>query len=195
VVSAAACLGLLALASCSHAASGAQAGTSAAVGNSPVQVPLPMTVSVSFAYPKNITPTQHMLLATAEQALRAQLHAIYDANPDDPMLKRYWSGRAYDEIRGQVNQWVITGHVPFGVVVVTRTTATPGVGPVSASKVSYCVSLTRVVRGVTRTHVVGAPVEPPGTPGTRETLTVTRPAHHHWTASDIHDVVESKACA
>jgi hypothetical protein len=68
------------------------------------------------------------------------------------------------------------------------------VAAVPTSRVSYCVSLTRVLRGVTRTHVVGAPVEASGTPGTRETLTLTRLRHHMWAAIGIIDIAESKAC-
>jgi hypothetical protein len=109
------------------------------------------------------------------------------------VLQRFWSGRAYGEIRGQIEQWVRMGQVPVGVVVVTR--AQVDVDAVPTSRVSYCVSLTHVLRGVTRTHMVGSPVQPPGTPGTRETLTVRRERRGTWQAVDIVDIAESADCA
>jgi hypothetical protein len=156
-------------------------------------IALPETIGISFRHPRPASQTEHQILYTLQQSLRAQLHAEYGPGASDPLLGAYWSGSALAAVRREVSEWTDRGEQPVGVLDVTQTSYSfvPAGGPVT---VSYCASWADVARGNATTHLVGSPVQKRGTAGTYTALTVVRATDGRWRVTDISEVVRSPAC-
>jgi hypothetical protein len=158
------------------------------------RITLPTTMGLAFNHPKPGNRTEHQVLYTVQQSVRAQLHAEYGSGPSDPTLSAYWSGGALDAVRNDVSSWAKVGEQPVGVLVVSRVTYTPP-DPAGTAVVSYCASWQNVLRGNATTHVVGSAVQKAGTPGTYTTLTLTRAANGRWKVSGLTEAAHSSTCA
>lgn len=156
------------------------------------RITLPETVDLSFHHPQVTGRTEHEVLFTVQQALRAQLHAEYSTNTD-PLLAVYWSGSALAAAHDEIAVWLTKGEQPVGVLVITDTAYT---APNSAgvAGVTYCASWSDVVAGKANTHVIGGAVQPTGSPGTYTTLTLTRAAGHRWQIMTLTATADSPRC-
>ena len=156
------------------------------------RITLPETVDLSFHHPQLTGRTEHEVLFTVQQALRAQLHAEYSTNTD-PLLAVYWSGSALAAAHDEIAVWLKKGEQPVGVLVITNTAYTE---PNSAgvAGVTYCASWSDVVAGKADTHVVGGAVQPTGSPGTYTALTLTRAAGHRWQIMTLTATADSPRC-
>ena len=157
------------------------------------RITLPTTVGLAFNHPRPTTRTEHQILYTVQQSVRAQLHAEYGPGPTDPLLPVYWSGSALTAVKHDVATWTGKHEQPVGVLVVSNTAYT---APTSAAKatVSYCANWRHVVRGNATTHVVGPSVQKPGTAGTYTTLTLSKDTNGRWQVSDMKQAEHSPKC-
>jgi len=158
------------------------------------RITLRTTMGLAFNHPQPGNRTEHQVLYTVQQAVRAQLHAEYGAGTADALLSAYWSGNALAAVRSDVASWAKQGEQPVGVFVVSDMTYTP---PDATGKaiVSYCANSLNVLRGNATTHVVGSAVQKAGTPGTFTTLTLARAANGRWQVSDMAEAAHSAKCA
>jgi hypothetical protein len=162
--------------------------------HSDTRITLPITMSLSFEHPTPTTRTEHEVLYTVQQALRAELHAEYGTGTDDPMLSQYWTDSGLTSAQSNVTAWVARDEQPVGVLVVTGTSY---LAPDAAgtATVSFCVGWTDVLRGDTKTHLVSSPVQKPGTPGTFTVVSLNRAADHRWRAARRTETLRSARCA
>jgi len=157
------------------------------------RITLPTTMGLAFNHPKPGNRTEHQILYTVQQAVRAQLHAEYGPGTADPLLSSYWSGDALTAVRADVSDWSKKGEQPVGVLVVSTMTYTPPDGSGRAT-VSYCASWENVLRGNATTHVVGSAVQKAGTPGTYTTLALARIGKGRWQVSNMVEAAHSEKC-
>ena len=157
------------------------------------RITLPTTMGLAFKHPRPTNRTEHQVLYTVQQSVRAQLHAEYGPGANDPLLSVYWSGAALAAIRHDVSTWPAKHQQPVGVLVVSNTAYTP---PNSSGKatVSFCTNWRHVMRGDAKTHVVGPAVQKANTPGTFTTLTLTRAADGRWQVSNMTEAAHSPKC-
>lgn len=157
------------------------------------RITLPTTMGLAFKHPRPQNKTEHQVLYTVQQSVRAQLHAEYGSGAKDPLLPVYWSGAALTTIRHDVSTWSGKHQQPVGVLVVSNTVYTP---PNAAGKatVSFCTNWRHVMRGDAKTHVVGPAVQKANTPGTFTTLTLTRATDGHWQVSSMAEAAHSPKC-
>lgn len=167
--------------------------TAPAAGPVDERITLPTTMGLAFDHPRLANRTEHQILYTVQQSVRAQLHAEYGAGAADPLLPAYWSGSALTAIKTDVAAWTAKHEQPVGVLVVSNTTY---MAPGTAGKatVSYCANWRHVVRGNATTHVVGSAVQKPDTPGTYTTLTLSRDQHSRWQVSGMKQAEHSPKC-
>jgi len=157
------------------------------------RITLPTTMGLAFVHPLPANRVEHQILYTVQQSVRAQLHAEYGSGAADPLLPAYWTGSALTIIKGDVAMWANKHEQPVGVLVVSNTKYTPPDAAGNAT-VSYCANWRHVVRGNPRTHLVGAVVQKPNTPGTYTTLTLARDVRGRWQVSGIKQAEHSPKC-
>jgi hypothetical protein len=162
-------------------------------GYEDTRITLPETVDLSFHHPQRTDRTEHEVLFTVQQALRAQLHAEYSSYTD-PLLSVYWSGAALSSAQSEITTWLKKGEQPVGVLVITDTAYTaPTTAGVAA--VTYCAGWSDVVTGQADTHVVGGAVQASGTPGTYTALTLSRADGHRWQVTTLTATANSSHCS
>jgi len=157
------------------------------------RITLPTTMGLAFVHSPPANRTEHQILYTVQQSVRAQLHAEYGSGASDPLLPVYWSGSALTTIKGDVATWANKHEQPVGVLLVSNTKYTPP-NATGMATVSYCANWLHVRRGNARTHVVGSVVQKPGTPGTYTTLTLARDTRGRWQVSAIQQARHSPEC-
>jgi hypothetical protein len=158
------------------------------------RITLPTTMGLAFKHPRPTNKTEHQVLYTVQQSVRAQLHAEYGAGANDPLLPVYWSGAALTTIRHDVSVWSAKHQQPVGVLVVSNTTYSPP-NAAGTATVSFCTNWRHVMRGDAKTHVVGPAVQRPNAPGTFTTLTLTRSTGGRWKVSNMTETAHSPKCA
>jgi hypothetical protein len=153
--------------------------TSNAAAHQDSRITLPVTVGVAFHHPALDDRTEYGVLFTVQQAMRSMVQAEYSANGQDGELSQYWSGSGMTAVDSQIRQWISKRQQPVGMIVLddTQYTAADGGRPAT---VSFCADWSHVVRGESRTHVVGAAVQAKGTGPTFERLGVARSADKRW---------------
>jgi hypothetical protein len=172
---------------------GKGSGNGPGPGYEDTRITLPETVDLSFHHPQRTDRTEHEVLFTVQQALRAQLHAEYSSYTD-PLLSVYWSGAALSSAQSEIATWLKKGEQPVGVLVITDTAYT---APTSAgvAAVTYCAGWSDVVTGKADTHVVGGAVQASGTPGTYTALTLSRAGGHRWQVTTLTASADSSHCS
>jgi hypothetical protein len=157
------------------------------------RITLPVTVAVAFHHPVLATRTEYAVLFTVQQAMRSMVQAEYAGNGQDPQLAEYWTGAGLSSVTAQIKQW--TGHQqqPVGTIVLEDTQYSQAVGGHSA-KVGFCADWSHVVRGESRTHVVGAAVQPKTAHSTYEQLGLTRQPDRRWKVSALTATPNAPQC-
>jgi hypothetical protein len=148
------------------------------------RITLPVTVAVAFHHPVLADRTEYAALFTVQQAMRSMVQAEYSGTGQAPELAEYWTGSGLTAVSTQIRQW--TGHQqqPVGTIVLEDTRYTPAKGGRSA-KVSFCADWSHVVRGESRTHVVGAAVQAKSAHSTYEQLGVARQSDRRWRVDSL----------
>lgn len=179
---------------------GGAAGTGPGYHDS--RITLPGTVSLSFPRVKSTDRTEHEVLSTVQQALRAQLHSAYTAgtaanSSADPLLSLYWSAPALAAAQNEMTAWVKKGRQPVGVLVITGTayTAPDATGK---SVVDYCANWSGQAAEKSGTHATRgttAAVPVVSTLGTYNTLALMRVDKHHWQVQTLAASKNSANCS
>lgn len=169
-------------------------GTPAAAVHRDSRITLPVTVSVAFHHPMLASHAEHEVLFTVQQAMRAMVQAEYTSDGQDPELSQYWQGAGLTEAKAQIRPWVAHREQPVGVIVLSDTQYTAPVdhGP---AKVSFCADWSDVVRGDSRTHVVGAAVQPKSVHPSYEELGLRRGYDHRWRVVALSVTPDSPHCS
>jgi hypothetical protein len=157
------------------------------------RITLPVTVGIAFHHPKLGDRTEYEVLFTVQQAMRSMVQAEYSADGRDAELTQYWSGAGLTAANAQIRQWVAAKQQPVGVIVLEDTRYTPAASRTSAT-VSLCADWSDVVRGESRTHVVGSAVQGKGTRPTYEKLSLTQAADQRWRVNAMTLTPNSPAC-
>jgi len=157
------------------------------------RITLPVTVGVAFHHPNLANRTEHAVLFTVQQAMRSMVQAEYSNNGQDTELAEYWSGGGLTAVRTQIRQWTSHQQQPVGMIVLENTTYAAASGSRPAS-VGFCADWSHVVRGESRTHVVGAAVQSKGARPTYEQLGVARGADQHWRVDSLSLSANSSKC-
>jgi len=157
------------------------------------RITLPVTVAVAFHHPVLSTRTEYAVLFTVQQAMRAMVQAEYAGNGQDPQLADYWTGAGLSSVTTQIKQW--TGHQqqPVGTIVLENTQYSQPIGGHSA-KVGFCADWSHVVRGESRTHVVGTAVQAKTAHSTYEQLGLTRQPDRRWKVSSLTAIPNAPQC-
>jgi hypothetical protein len=157
------------------------------------RITLPVTVAVAFHHPVLATHTEYAVLFTVQQAMRSMVQAEYTGNGQDPQLAEYWTGSGLTSVTTQIKQW--TGHQqqPVGTIVLENTQYSPVVGGRTAN-VSFCADWSHVVRGESRTHVVGAAVQTKAEHSSFERLGLTRQPDRRWKVSSLNVTPNAPQC-
>jgi hypothetical protein len=140
---------------------------------------------VAFHHPVLATHTEYAVLVTVQQAMRAMVQAEYQApTAPDPELSEYWTGSGLSSVSTQIKQW--TGHQqqPVGTIVLENTAYSPIKGG-HAARVSFCADWSHVVRGESRTHVVGAAVQAKTAHASYEQLGLAKQADRRWKVNSL----------
>ena len=157
------------------------------------RITLPVTVGVAFHHPTLANRTEYAVLFTVQQAMRSMVQAEYSSNGQDTELTEYWSGGGLKAVQTQIKDWVSHQQQPVGVIVLDNTKYTPASGTRPAS-VTFCADWSHVVRGESRTHVVGAAVQSKGAHPTYEQLGVARGTDKHWRVNSLSSAANSAKC-
>jgi hypothetical protein len=177
--------------------SGIGANDGAGPGYQDTRITLPETVDLSFPRMQKTDRTEHEVLFTVQQALRAQLHAEYTANTaTDPLLAMYWSGSALASAQGEIAAWTKKGEQPVGMLVITNPAYTAP-NPSGVAAVSYCASWADAptVTATASAPVVADPVQPTAAAtGTFTTLSLTRTGGHRWQVMTLDSAAGSAHC-
>lgn len=170
------------------------AGATAAAVHQDSRITLPVTVGLAFHHPMLASRAEHEVLFTVQQAMRAMVQAEYTSNGQDPELTQYWQGVGLAEATAQIRPWVAQREQPVGVIVLSDTqyTAPAGHGP---AEVSFCADWSDVVRGDSRTHVVGAAVQPKSVHPTYEELGLRRGYDGRWRVAELSVTPDSPHCS
>jgi hypothetical protein len=158
--------------------------TTATASHQDQRITLPVTVAVAFHHPVLADRTEYAVLFTVQQAMRSMVQAEYTGSGKSTELADYWTGPGLTEVSTQIKQW--TGHQqqPVGTIVLETTQYTPAKGGRSA-KVDFCADWSHVVRGESRTHVVGAAVQAKSVRSTYEQLGVARQSDRRWKVDSL----------
>ena len=158
------------------------------------RITLPVTVGVAFHHPNLSNHTEYAVLFTVQQAMRSMVQAEYSATGQDTELAQYWSGSGLTAAQTQIKQWVGHQQQPVGMIVLddTKYTAASGKRPAT---VSFCADWSHVVRGESRTHVVGSAVQSKGARPAYEQLGVARGTDKHWRVSSLSITPNSSQCS
>jgi hypothetical protein len=157
------------------------------------RITLPVTVAVAFHHPALSDRTEHAVLFTVQQAMRSMVQGEYAGTAKDPELTEYWTGTGLTEVDAQISQW--TGHQqqPVGTIVLEDTEYTP-LDNGHAAQVGFCADWSHVVRGESRTHVVGAAVQPKTAHSTYEQLGLVRESNRHWAVDALTVTADAAQC-
>lgn len=157
------------------------------------RITLPVTVGLAFHHPLLASRAEHEVLFTVQEAMRAMVQAEYTSDGHDPELAQYWQGRGLTEASAQIRPWVLHRQQPVGVIVLSDTqyAAPERNGP---AQVSFCADWSDVVRGDSRTHVVGAAVQPKNTRPSYEQLGLRRAADGRWRVVSLSVTPDSARC-
>jgi hypothetical protein len=155
------------------------APTTSAAEHQDARITLPVTVGVAFHHPPLTDRTEYGVLFTVQQAMRSMVQAEYSANGQDGELSQYWSGPGMTAVDAEIRQWISQRQQPVGMIVLDDTRYTAAAGDRQAT-VSFCADWSHVVRGESRTHVVGAAVQAQGIGPTYERLGLARAADRRW---------------
>jgi hypothetical protein len=158
------------------------------------RITLPVTVGVAFHHPNLSNRAEYAVLFTVQQAMRSMVQAEYSSNGEDTELAEYWSGSGLTAVRAQIKDWVSHQQQPVGMIVLQDTQYTPASGTDPAS-VSFCADWSHVVRGESRTHVVGAAVQSKGVHPAYEQLTVARGTDKRWRVDTLSVAPNSSKCS
>jgi hypothetical protein len=158
--------------------------TTATASRQDQRITLPVTVAVAFHHPVLADRTEYAVLFTVQQAMRSMVQAEYTGSGQSTELANYWTGSGLTAVTTQIKQW--TGHQqqPVGTIVLENTQYTPAKGGHSA-KVGFCADWSHVVRGESRTHVVGATVQAKSVHSTYEQLGVARQSDRRWKVDSL----------
>ncbi|HEX4789796.1 MAG TPA: hypothetical protein VH372_15105 [Actinospica sp.] len=148
------------------------------------RITLPVTVGLAFHHPNLSDRTEYAVLFTVQQAMRSMVQAEYSTKGSDAELSQYWSGAGLSTVNAQINQWVKLKQQPVGVIVLEDTTYTAATGKRPAA-VSFCADWSNVVRGQTRTHVVGSAVQAKNAKPTYERLGLSRAKDKRWRVNSL----------
>jgi hypothetical protein len=167
--------------------------TTTAAAHQDSRITLPVTVDVAFHHPNLSNHAEYVVLFTVQQAMRSMVQAEYSNDGQDAELAQYWTGDGLTAVQTQIREW--TGHQqqPVGMIVLENTTYTPAAGNQPA-KVGFCADWSHVVRGESRTHVVGSTVQSKGIHAAYEELGVARGADHHWRVESLSITPNSPKC-
>lgn len=157
------------------------------------RITLPVTVAVAFHHPVLADRTEYAALFTVQQAMRSMVQAEYSSNGADTQLADYWSGAGLTTVQTQIKDWVSHQQQPVGVIVLDNTKYSPASGTRPAT-VTFCADWSHVVRGESRTHVVGSAVQSKGVHPTYEKLGVSRGKDKHWRVSSLSSAPNSSKC-
>ncbi|HET9168075.1 MAG TPA: hypothetical protein VFN97_01530 [Actinospica sp.] len=157
------------------------------------RITLPVTVAVAFHHPVLATRTEYAVLFTVQQAMRAMVQAEYTGNGQDPQLAHYWTGAGLTAVTTQIKQWTGRQQQPVGTIVLEDTQYTAAAGG-RAATVSFCADWTHVVRGESRTHVVGAAVQAKTANGSLERLGLARQPDRRWKVDALAVVPNAPQC-
>lgn len=158
------------------------------------RITLPTTMTLSFERPIGATRTEHEVLYTVQEALRAELEADYEDDAAGQVLAQFWSGPGLASARAAVASWTTRGEQPVGVLRITRTSyrAPDSTG---AASVTYCAGWNDVLRGDARTHTLNSAVQRAGTAGVFTTMTLHRAApDHRWLVTRRTETIRSPRC-
>ena len=167
--------------------------TSNAAEHQDARITLPVTVGVAFHHPALDDRTEYGVLFTVQQAMRSMVQAEYSASGQDGELSQYWSGSGMAAVDAQIKQWTSKRQQPVGMIVLDDTRYTAGAGNRPAT-VSFCADWSHVVRGESRTHVVGAAVQAKGIDPTYERLGVARAADKRWRVVSLSLTPNAREC-
>jgi hypothetical protein len=160
------------------------------------RITLPVTVGIAFHHPDlsaTSDRTEYAVLFTVQQAMRTMVQAEYSDGVRDAALAQYWSGAGRGAVDAQITQWISDRQQPVGMIVLEGTRYVRAAGGRTAT-VSFCADWSDVVRGETRTHVVGAQVQAKGARATYERLGLSRAADRHWRVDALALTPNSPAC-
>lgn len=157
------------------------------------RITLPVTVGIAFHHPSLADHTEYAVLFTVQQAMRSMIQAEYSDGGRDAELAEYWTGPGLTAVNTQIKQWISHQQQPVGVIVLEDTTYTRDKSGRSA-KVGFCADWSDVVRGESRTHVVGTAVQAKGARPTYEQLGVARGADRHWKVDSMTLAPNSAKC-
>ena len=157
------------------------------------RITLPVTVVLAFHHPDLSNRAEYAVFFTVQQAMRSMVRAEYSSNGQDPQLAEYWTGDGLSAVRTQIREWTAHQQQPVGTIVLENTTYTPGSGNQPA-KVGFCADWSHVVRGESRTHVVGAAVQSKGIRPAYEELGVARGTDRRWQVGSLAIVPNSPKC-
>lgn len=168
-------------------------GMKAAAVHQDARITLPVTVGLAFHHPTLANRDEHAVLFTVQEAMRAMVQAEYTADGHDPELAQYWQGRGLAEATAQIRPWVTHRQQPVGVIVISQTEYRAPVkrGP---ARVSFCADWSDVVRGDSRTHVVGTAVQPKTVRPSYEQLTLRRGSDGRWRVTSLSVTPNSAHC-
>lgn len=168
--------------------------TSSAAAHVDSRITLPVTVGVAFHHPGLADHTEYAVLFTVQQAMRSMVQAEYSATGQDGELSQYWSGTALNLVGAQIKQWVASRQQPVGMIVLEDTRYLPNRAG-RAAAVSFCADWSHVVRGESRTHVVGTAVQAKGARPTYERLGLVRGTDRRWHVVTLYLAPNSPQCS
>lgn len=169
-------------------------GATAAAVHQDARITLPVTVGLAFHHPMLASRAEHEVLFTVQQAMRAMVQAEYTSDGQDPELTQYWQGVGLAEATAQIRPWVAHREQPVGVIVLSDTQYTAPAGSGTA-EVSFCADWSDVVRGDSRTHVVGAAVQPKSVHPSYEQLGLRRGYDGRWRVASLSVTADSAHCS
>lgn len=168
--------------------------TTAAAVHQDARITLPVTVGIAFHHPNLSDRTEYEVLFTVQQAMRAMVQAEYSNTGTDSEVGQYWTGPGLSAVDVQIKQWIGQKQQPVGMIVLedTRYTAAAAHRPAA---VSFCADWSHVVRGETKTHVVGAAVQAKGAKPTYERLGLIRGTDKRWRVESLALSPNSSHCS
>ncbi|HTJ72835.1 MAG TPA: hypothetical protein VL551_35185 [Actinospica sp.] len=161
-----------------------QPTTAAVAAHQDQRITLPVTVAVAFHHPALADRTEYAALFTVQQAMRSMVQAEYTGSGQSPELAEYWTGSGLTTVTAQIRQWTAHQLQPVGTIVLEDTAYTP-VKAGRSAKVSFCADWSHVVRGESRTHVVGTAVQAKNVRPTYEELGVSRQPDRRWKVDSL----------
>jgi len=175
------------------ATAGATVSATAAAVHHDTRITLPVTVGLAFHHPALSDHTEYEVLFTVQQAMRAMVQAEYSTGARDSQLAQYWSGAGLTAVNAEIKQWTAHKQQPVGVIVLDDTGYTAASGH-RAAAVGFCADWSDVVRGETRTHVVGTAVQAKGVRPTYERLALERAPDRRWRVVSVQLSPDSPRC-